>query len=502
MSVFNLVGTATGSGIVSVAGVADLQVVNWHGQWMLYSASATDYGLGAFRIGSNGALTAFDGLAYSGSSGTLGVTGLVALPTPTGTALMPLSAFEDRLALHAIDADGGFGAPHNVQGGVGTQMARAAAATSIDLGGGMVHYIANRSNGGFKGYSLDGALALSEITSRNDNAKAHLGDVQDMAAVSAYGKSFLFVTSAMDAGLSSYRLDKFGQTYSKHNIGPDDGIGINAPSAMTTVTTQGDLFLVLAGSGSDSLTVFRVSKQGVLRDKDHIVDDAHTRFDGVTALTSVEVNDRAFVLAGGADDGITLFELTPRSGKLKLWGVLEDTDGLTLADVTDIEALEVNGTLHLYVTSGHETGITHLTVDLGPVAAPIVGTKSAEVFEGTAQDDLILGMNGNDLLRGNAGDDWLSDGRGSDQLEGGDGADVFCFSVDRRPDTILDFTPGEDRIDLSEWPMLYAMDQLKFVEKDFGVVLVYGNERIRILSNDLGGDITVDDFTDADFLFG
>jgi hypothetical protein len=157
--------------------------------------------------------------------------------------------------------------------------------------------------------------------------------------------------------------------------------------------------------------------------------------------------------------------------------------------------------MHIYVSSTHENGITHMTATLGDLAGPTVGTKNDEVFEGSEQDDLIMGMNGEDTLRGNGGDDWLVDGPGMDVLEGGAGADVFCFAIDRKSDTVLDFTPGVDRIDLSELSRLYSMDQLNFNERDFGVVINYGSEYIRVLSNDRGGEITVDDFQASDFLF-
>ena len=498
---FTRLSTKYGASGLSLSGVADLELAEIGGQWMLYAAGATDYSAGVFRVGGSGYLSQQDQFVYSSSSGTLGVHGLWIVEAGSKHAMIPHATFEDNLAIHELHGDGRFDTVSPANGQVATEMARLTASTSIELNGEVIAYFANNQNGGFKGYQLDSSFNLSEITTRNDNAKSHLGDITDLIALSAYGKSFIFATSAEDAGVSSYRLDKFGQTYSKHNTGPEDGIGMNAPSAMVSVNAGGDVFLIVAGSGSSSLTSFRISKQGVLRGKDHIVDDLNTRFSNVTALEAVQIDGRSFVVAGGADDGITLFEITPRSGKLKLWGILEDSDSLRLEDVSDIEALEVNGTLHFYVTSATENGISHLRAEVGNLGAPIVGTKNDEVFNGTSKDDLILGMNGNDTLRGNAGNDWLIDGRGTDILEGGAGADVFVFSIDRKSDTIADFTPGEDKIDLSEIPMLYGIDQLELFEKDFGTIVAFGSERVRVLSNDLGGDISPNDLSADDFLF-
>ncbi len=62
---------------------------------------------------------------------------------------------------------------------------------------------------------------------------------------------------------------------------------------------------------------------------------------------------------------------------------------------------------------------------------------------------VITGGPGKDTLAGSPGDDQLIGGAGSDKLSGGDGEDVFTYtSLGDAKDTILDFTPGADRIDL------------------------------------------------------
>ena len=74
-------------------------------------------------------------------------------------------------------------------------------------------------------------------------------------------------------------------------------------------------------------------------------------------------------------------------------------------------------------------------------------------------DDLILdaairGTRGHDVLQGGSGNDTLSASAGRDTLTGGEGADVFLWSFAADigfalRDRITDFTPGEDKIDLS-----------------------------------------------------
>lgn len=62
---------------------------------------------------------------------------------------------------------------------------------------------------------------------------------------------------------------------------------------------------------------------------------------------------------------------------------------------------------------------------------------------------VITGTAANDRLVGSAGDDQLIGGGGADKLTGGAGDDVFTYTaISDARDTILDFMPGADRIDL------------------------------------------------------
>lgn len=65
-----------------------------------------------------------------------------------------------------------------------------------------------------------------------------------------------------------------------------------------------------------------------------------------------------------------------------------------------------------------------------------------------------IGGSGHDALIGNDADNRLTGGRGADQKRGGGGADTFVYndagdSTPEQPDTLLDFTSGTDKINVS-----------------------------------------------------
>ena len=92
----------------------------------------------------------------------------------------------------------------------------------------------------------------------------------------------------------------------------------------------------------------------------------------------------------------------------------------------------------------------------------LIGWYGYDGILGYGGDDLLMGGPGDDVLKGGPGRDWLWGGTGRDELTGGAGSDVFLFYKDDgfALDYILDFTPGEDRIDLSDFETVDSYSDL------------------------------------------
>ena len=100
----------------------------------------------------------------------------------------------------------------------------------------------------------------------------------------------------------------------------------------------------------------------------------------------------------------------------------------------------------------------------------LIGGRKDDFLSGGGGGDILAGGNGADHLSGGFGDDRLRGGDGPDRLrgeegrdilKGGRGADVYSFTVHAGTDDIIDFMPGQDRIDLTA----LSLDGLRSVQR-------------------------------------
>ncbi|WP_335945036.1 M10 family metallopeptidase C-terminal domain-containing protein [Pseudomonas sp. G166] len=90
--------------------------------------------------------------------------------------------------------------------------------------------------------------------------------------------------------------------------------------------------------------------------------------------------------------------------------------------------------------------------------ASLMGTEGGDRLQGNARGEIIEGFAGDDRLYGALGNDVLVGGEGRDLLVGGGNNDVFRFgglsdsyrtATENHTDRLIDYTAGEDTIDLS-----------------------------------------------------
>jgi len=321
--------------------------------------------------------------------------------------------------------------------------------------------------------------SLSPLSARGDTASTYVAQVDMMAAAMVNGQQLVFAASGHESGVSAYRLDSNGGLSHMDSLGAREGIGINAPTALLSTDVGGQPVLVLAAAGSNSISVIGVGSDGHLSLRDHLTDSLSTRFGAVTVMEAIIHDGRTYLVAGGGDDGLTLFTLLD-DGRLLVLDALADSTALGLDNVNGL-ALQMQGdTLHVFASSETEAGLTHATATL-------------------SHDAVQTGGSGNDTLEAADSGSVLLDGAGDDWLGGGAGADVFVLTADGSRDEIHDFDPNMDRIDLQAWEGLTSVAQLEITSTASGAVLRYGSEELHLHTTQ-DHSLTLNDFLRRDLL--
>lgn len=468
-------------------GLSDVLVLEAGGRRVLYALSRTEGLLVEVDIASDGSLTVVDSVILSGSFAVGSVPALTVV-TDAGGLLA--------LAISGLSASSGQTVTLGADGSLGLQTIFSGASPLVAPSGfglGASEFLTTGRLGasGLDIFS-DSGSGWSYAASLEDAHDRYLGDVASSVTFHAGGSAYLATTSATEHGLNlaQYTGTSLEQVDA---LGIASGLPINTPTEVGVIQRLGETLLIVGSSGTSSLSVARFDAVGGLQIADHILDSPATRFQNVSAISTVVYGDFAFVAAGGGDGGVSLFTVLP-GGRLVHLDSITDDPALTLYQISAIDMTVTGSRLDLLVSSLWEPGITRISYDLSGLGAVLLALAGGAGIEGTEADDQIIGTELGETLLGGAGSDTISDGAGEDVLFGGSGADLFVLHHDGQLDEIADFDRVNDRLDLSAFDFLYDISQLAVTPTIDGAVLSHWDEIVLIRTSD-GGSLTAEDLS-------
>lgn len=348
-------------------------------------------------------------------------------------------------------------------------------------------------------YEWDGGTGLTQRSVLRDHSKVSARDIADLTRVEVGGNDYLLAASGTEGGLSSFRVDDAGGLHLVDTLGMKDGLWLSGLDSLASVGAGGVSYVALAATNSSSLSLVRVNPMGVLFLSDHVIDGLSTRFSRADAVTSFEVGARGFVVAGGADDGLSLLEILP-DGRLFAQDWVANEPGGSLINISALAAVKTGSEVQIVAAGVGETGgLSHFAIDTDDLADPLLGDARAQSLGGSAGSDLIWGGAGAENIAGGGGRDILAGGKGADKLWGQAGADVFVFSPEQNADQVMDFELGLDRLDVGRWGRLYQPGALDIDTRSDGARVGFGENSLILHSAD-GQPLRADDLADS-FLF-
>ncbi|MEM8788471.1 MAG: M10 family metallopeptidase C-terminal domain-containing protein [Pseudomonadota bacterium] len=485
-----------GDAILKLSGVSDIEYSEIGGRKLLVVGSEGDSAITVFDVTDRTSLGIGSTIEYDVNTGTQQLSDLLLIPGASTAQVISLGRNDDNVGTFELAANGDLTQSASTPG---VLFERNVLGAWAQFDGKTFVFATGFGSPGFHSHRLENSGTLSQRFTINDGSWSLLENVTALHYAELHDKRMLFSAGGLESGFHVFDVRDSGFPRFEERFGPNDNVFVDNVTDMGAVQIDERAFLVAASFTANALTVYRVSQGFQLNEVDVYYDTFDTRIARPEALEIFQTDDRTFVLAGGADDGVSLFELTYR-GKLVHLASRADDFGTTLRAVSTIDVQISGETAYAYVGSSTESGLTELVIDLSRSGQDRRGGAVKDNITGTAGDDVIWGMGKSDTLDGGAGDDRLIDGRGRDTLIGGEGADIFEFVADGRSDFIEDFEPGIDRIDLSD----SSADHISDVEigaRKRGAVIKIDDDIIRVYNPD-GGPYDVSDWGADMFIFG
>lgn len=462
--------------------ISDLTVQVIDGQSYVLSSTGANGGLVAYQLHAD-ALVQQTGQVWFSDAVSGAVSGQLDVMAAGGQNMVLVGgdAAGGRVG-YALEAGGSFGGMTQI--GDLTAPQTSTNATVRASAPGFV-YMANPDSGTIHCFAegAGGSFAAGAVT--QDTQDSHLSTPIELAELRVGGKDYLLALCQSEVGVSAYEINPVtGHLDLTGRFGVGDGLGLlSVPVAMQTVHLNGQGYVVVASAAGNTgnggaLSVLRLAQDGTLQPADHVLDSLDTRFGQVQSLSVVQDGDWTYVIAGGGDDGISVFAMMP-GGQLLYLASLADSMAAGLDNVSAVTGALTGDTLQILAASQTEAGLTQIGMSVAGRGDVIHG---GGLLEGGVLADLVTGRSSSDTLVGGAGNDTLRDGAGVDTLTGGAGNDVFVLDMDGARDVISDFRAGQDLLDLSFFWMLYDLSGLEIVSTSWGALLTWRGEETELHS--------------------
>ncbi|MDF3415051.1 hypothetical protein HKX54_11345 [Sulfitobacter sp. M57] len=482
-----------------LVGLNDIKIVDGSGGPMLFAATRGNGWLSAYDLSNNaGDTTLNQQWRIAPHLLQLETTDLVLRDAGGGQQLYMAGLNNSNLtgvrldsngAGNAIDGSITYTAPGRHLGGL----------TEMELIGDGNTGLGALRNGGLVNMSFGSGSTLNLSNINQGNAMQ--GErATDITSTTHNGQTYAFVTYQGADTVSMFRQGTDGKLTHINDVDANSGFWVDRPDALAvTSAADGKLYVVVAGSGSDSLSTFAVTPQGMVP-VDHLIDGLGTRFADASHVTSVTVDGQNFILAAGSDSGVSMFTVLP-GGRLQHIDAMPAEAATPLRGITSIDAMAMPDGLRFWVATEAAPYLAEFSVALPNLGINLGASANGSTLNGRVGDDILSGGAGDDHLNGNFGNDILLDGAGADTLRGDGGRDTFVLTEDGSRDVIQDFEMGFDRIDMTDFSQTNAFGQMTIVSHSWGAEFRLGADVLEVRSSD-GSRFYAQDFDTTNLITG
>ncbi|HVQ07464.1 MAG TPA: Ig-like domain-containing protein [Allosphingosinicella sp.] len=333
-----------------------------------------------------------------------------------GRLTAPLDVSADQTAPEAsapVPDDGGIESflatnPQNHTDGGTLELDGASSIASADVGGFTYVFVAGSVDDGISVFRLNANGTLTPVHDVTDAGALELDGARGLSTAMVDGNTYLFAAGFDDNGVSVFRVGTNGSLTSVSDVTDDATMLLAGVSDTATARVGASTYLYTAGTTENGISIFRVAGDGRLTYLSNQADNVTFELAGVRALSTVIVGATSYLIAGGADDGISVFSINAATGALTNTANVNDAGGISLQDVSDITTAVIGGVTYVFIAGATDNGVsvyslsaagalTFVDNEADSAATLIAGANSVAVHAYGGVNFLLVGGNENGL---------------------------------------------------------------------------------------------------------
>ncbi|WP_068956305.1 cadherin-like domain-containing protein [Pararhizobium polonicum] len=284
--------------------------------------------------------------------------------------------------------------PDNETDGGALELDGASFITSTDVGGTTYVFVAGAADNGISVFALGLDGSLTNVSNVTDNGSLNLTGVSGLSTITSNGNTYLIAAGAGDNGLSVFRVSTGGALTSVDNVADGGALNLGGVSRVTSATVGGNAYVFAAGTNDDGISVFRVAGDGALTAVANLADNATFELDGVKGLTTAVIGGNTFLFAaGGVDDGLSVFQVAA-NGTLTHTSSVTDNGTLKLDGASDVTTAVVGGVTYVFATGTADNGVSVFSVNSSGIltnVANVSDTASLRLAGATGLSTFVMG---------------------------------------------------------------------------------------------------------------
>lgn len=226
---------------------------------------------------------------------------------------------------------------------------------------------------GISVFELNDDGTLTSLFNIDDDSSLELNNLRELQFVEVGGNPFL-IAAGRDDGLSTFSVASNGTLTLASEIEDDGSLLLDDVDAMTTLVVGGNTFVVVGNEDSSSdegISIFSIDSSGNLVETDQITeasDSSNLELSNVKAIAAGESGGNSYVIAGGDDDGLSVFSVDSAGNLVNVFNIDDGSspdlpgESLELNNIRDIETVNIGGTTYVYA-GGHDDGISVFTLN-------------------------------------------------------------------------------------------------------------------------------------------